>query len=69
MPRIWNLNLPEMFVLFLGFGLPIWVTVLVIRKKGITQTNQLLFLLLTWLVPIIGPIVTLVLMNQSKTAQ
>lgn len=57
----------EFLVLFVALILPIWATIATLTTPGLSTTNRLLFLLVTWLIAIIGPIITLSMLKGSAT--
>ncbi len=64
-----SVNVREIIIILLVFALvflPIWTTVKVLEKRSLSAKSILLCLLLTWLAPWLGSILTLILINRES---
>ena len=59
--RLGSLGFLEILLPLIALALPIWATIVVLQRNdySLTNTNKILLLLLTWLIGLIGPIITL----------
>ena len=62
--RVGPLGIWEIMIILANVGLPAYVTLLVFTSKGHSTTNRLLFLLIIWLIPLLGPLAALFLLRK-----
>lgn len=68
--RLGPMSLPELFIVgFVMLALPIWATIVTLRRDDFSLTNKILLTALSWIVGFIGPILTLVIGYFNKPAE
>ena len=64
-----SFNIVEVILILLVFALvflPVWVSVRVLKSYDLSGRDLLLYLLLTWLIPWLGPIIVLFLLQRRR---